>query len=445
MLYMNFQNMKAKHPMQIVTDIARAMQEVLTQRADELARETKFIKRQRKMTGSGFVQALVFGWLAEGEARLETLSQSCENVCVTITRQGLNQRFTPEAADFLKAVLYESLAQVIRANPINTELLSRFEGVYVLDSTVITLPVELKGIWDGCQGSALKLSVCWDLVSGELIEVELHNAKEHDQKSSLQCRSIPRNVIRLTDLGYFKLDVLQNIAENDGLWVTRYKLKTMLLDEHYKKLDLLALLCEAENDQIDVPVYLGATHQIPCRLIAQSVSDEQLKQRQQQLKRWESKHQDKASNLKWELLRWSIYITNATAQQLTTDEVIVMIRVRWQIELLFKLWKDVIDIDDWRTHNVWRILCEVYAKLIACIIQHWLMISGGIHSLEKSMTQAIPPIRHFAWGIAFIINYFPQLLGFLVQHIGNILATSCHIDFSSKSLPTHQRIKRHTA
>lgn len=57
--------MKAEHPMTIVMDIAKAMQEVLTKRADELARKTGFIKRQRNMTGSGFVQALVFGWLAE--------------------------------------------------------------------------------------------------------------------------------------------------------------------------------------------------------------------------------------------------------------------------------------------------------------------------------------------------------------------------------------------
>ena len=163
--------MKAAHPMTIVTDIAEAMQEVLTKRADELAHETGFIKRQRKMTGSGFVQALVFGWLAEGEVRVETLSQSCKNVSVNISRQGLHQRFSAEGATFLKAVLLESLAQVIRAKPVETELLRRFKAVYVLDSTIIPLPIELARIWAGCQGSALKLSVCWDLLSGELIEV----------------------------------------------------------------------------------------------------------------------------------------------------------------------------------------------------------------------------------------------------------------------------------
>ena len=436
--------MKAEHPMTIVTDIAKAMQEVLTERADELARETGFIKRQRNLTGSGFVQALVFGWLAEGTARLETLSQSCKNVSVDITRQGLHQRFTPEAAAFLECVLYESLSRVIQAHPVDSELLNRFDGVYVLDSTVIMLPVALEELWEGCQGSALKLSVCWDLLSGALIDVELHSASEHDQKSLIQGMAIPKNVIRLTDLGYFKLDILQAIHEDDGLWVTRYKLKTTVLDEMGEKLDLLEVLSQSKGQTLDRPVYLGANHQIPCRLIAQRVPPDKLKQRQQQLKQWEAKHQQTASDLKWALLAWSIYVTNATSEQLTTEEVVLMIRVRWQIELLFKLWKDVMDIDDWRTEHVWRILCEVYAKLIACIVQHWLMLSGDIHALDKSMVQATSPIQNWAWAIAYAINH-PQLLLPFVKHIGQILATSCHIDFSTSSLPTHQRIKQRTA
>ena len=57
-----FSTHESKHPMTSVTNIAQAMQEVLTDRADELARDTEFIKRQPNMTGSGFVQALVFGW-----------------------------------------------------------------------------------------------------------------------------------------------------------------------------------------------------------------------------------------------------------------------------------------------------------------------------------------------------------------------------------------------
>lgn len=426
--------------MPIVTDIANAMQEIFTKRADELARETGFIKRERNLSGSSFVQALVFGWLAESEARLETLSQSCQNVSVEITRQGLHQRFTPEACAFLESVLYESLAQLIQTKASKCALLDRFEGVYVLDSTVIVLPTELANIWEGCEGSALKISICWDLVSGALIAVELHPAKEHDQKSALQRMAIPKNVLRVTDLGYFNLDVLQDIANEGGLWATRYKCQTTLLDQTGEKIDLLKVLTQSKKKTIDLPIYLGANHQIPCRLIAQPIPKAKLKQRQQQLKQWESKHQKKASDMKWALLAWSIYITNATLEQLSSQEVSLIIRVRWQIELLFKLWKDVIDIDDWRTQHVWRILCEVYAKLIACVVQHWLMLSGNLHSLDKSMTQATSVIQNWAWAIAYALNH-RHLLAPFVKHIGKILAGSCHIDFSTSSLPTHQRIK----
>lgn len=50
-----------------------------------------------------------------------------------------------------------------------------------------------------------------------------------------------------------------------------------------------------------------------------------------------------------------------------------MMRVRWQIELLFKLWKNEGHIDSWRSEKPWRIPCELYAKLIAMVIQHWIL------------------------------------------------------------------------
>lgn len=441
MLSMNFDNMKAKHPMTIVMEIAEAMQAVFTERADELARETGFIKRQRNMTGSGFVQGLVFAWLAESDARLESLSQSVSNVSVDITRQGLHQRFTAEAAAFLEAVLYESIERVIAAQAIDTGLLGRFDGVYVIDSTIIILPAALESIWQGCEGSALKVSVCWDLVSGRLIEIHLHDAYEHDQNFAFLPANLSSNTIRLCDLGYFKLDVLEQEGQVGRLWVTRYKGGTSIGDLDGQKVDLLELLCQQEDEILDLSVKLGALHQIPCRFIAQRVPGDKLKQRQEQLRRWESRKQKQASPLRWALLAWSIYLTNATTEQLNASEVMLMARVRWQIELLFKLWKDVIDIDDWRSEHPWRILCEVYAKLIACIVQHWLMLAGGIHALDRSMTQATPVIQHWAWALAYALTDLLSLSRF-IAHIGKILAGTCRINTSASSLPTFQRIRQ---
>ncbi len=40
-----------------------------------------------------------------------------------------------------------------------------------------------------------------------------------------------------------------------------------------------------------------------------------------------------------ELLAWSLFVTNAPDELLTGKDVVVLYRARWQIELLFKLWK----------------------------------------------------------------------------------------------------------
>ena len=441
MLNMNSDRHESIPPMTIVTEIAKAMQVIFTDRADELARETNFIKRERKLKGRHFAQALVFGWMSEGDARLETLSQSVANVSVDITRQGLHQRFTPEAATFLKAVLYESIAQVIKANQVDTSLLKRFGGVYVMDSTILVLPDKLASIWEGCTGSVLKISVCWELLSGQLIAIHLHDAIEHDQQAPLQGMSLPENSIRLADLGYFKLDVLEKYDREQVLWVTRYKVGTKLYDQADHELDLLATLSTQADDILDMSVQVGAKHKLGCRLVAQRIPPQKLKQRQDQLRRWESRKQKQASALKWALLEWSIYLTNATNDQLTGEEVMLMARVRWQIELLFKLWKDVIDIDDWRSDHCWRILCEVYAKLIACIVQHWLMLVGGIHALDRSFTQASSVIQKWAWALAYSLTDHLQLTRY-IAHLGKIMATSCRISTSSSSLPTFQRIKQ---
>ena len=48
--------------MSILSRIASAMQDVLTEKADIIAKETQQIRRQRKVSGSNFIQTLVFGW-----------------------------------------------------------------------------------------------------------------------------------------------------------------------------------------------------------------------------------------------------------------------------------------------------------------------------------------------------------------------------------------------
>ncbi len=91
--------------MTIITQVAAAMQDVLTSIAQRLARETSFVQRESKMDGATFIQTLVCTYLADPDASLDELTQTAAALEVDITTSGLTQRFTPAAATVLQRVL----------------------------------------------------------------------------------------------------------------------------------------------------------------------------------------------------------------------------------------------------------------------------------------------------------------------------------------------------
>ena len=159
--------------------VSQAIQGVLTKSADKLARSTNFIKRQVKVKGSNFSQTLVFGWLSNPSATLEEVTQTGVAIGLEISPQALDQRFTKEAADFMQEVLNETASQVISADPVAIPILQRFNGVYIQDSSTITLPDSLSQVWSGCgEGvAALKMEVRWDLLAGTLDGPFLHDGR----------------------------------------------------------------------------------------------------------------------------------------------------------------------------------------------------------------------------------------------------------------------------
>jgi hypothetical protein len=122
--------------MNIIPQIAEAMQIVLTTAADIFGRLTGFVKRERKLTGSGFVQTVVFGWLGKPDASLEELTQTATSIGIEISPQGLDKRFNYEASECLKQTLDKAVGTLICDTPVAIPILQRFNGVYIQDSSI---------------------------------------------------------------------------------------------------------------------------------------------------------------------------------------------------------------------------------------------------------------------------------------------------------------------
>jgi hypothetical protein len=149
------------------------------------------------------------------------------------------------------------------------------------------------------------------------------------------------------------------------------------------------------------------------------------------------RRQQPVSQQRLRLASWTILVTNAPRGLLSLPEALVLCRSRWQIELLFKLWKEQGKIDEWRTTKPERILCEVYAKLTAMVIQHWLLLVSVWALPDRSLTKAAQGLRLLLPNLMMAFAGVGDLVG-VIEYISRTLGPACHITRRRKRPSNYQ-------
>lgn len=412
-----------------IPHVARVMQTILGPVAERAARATGFVQRASKLTGASFVQTLVFGWLAQPQARLSQLVQTAATLGVMITAQGLDDRFSAASADCLREVVEAAVQVVLAADPVAVPVLRRFTAVAVQDCTTIALPAALAAAWPGCGGStptagaaAMKVSVRLDLTTGQLSGPYVEAGRTNDHATTVATTPLPPGALRLADLGFFSLDDLAVQHAQGRFFLSRWPPGTAVATPDGQRQDLLTLLATATTAMIDHPVLLGARQRLPVRLLAVRVPQEVADQRRRRLRATARDQGRAVSAARLALCAWTVLITNVPPAQLTVQEALVLTRARWQIELLFKLWKQQHQVDEWRTANPWRILTEVYAKLLAVLVQHWIVLVGCWHLPDRSRIKAAQALQGHALHLAATFAGYDRLCQAL-EIVARCLAT----------------------
>lgn len=71
------------------------------------------------------------------------------------------------------------------------------------------------------------------------------------------------------------------------------------------------------------------------------------------------------------------------------------------------MWKQQALLDEWSSDKPWRILCEVYAKLLAMLIQHWVLLLACWEDPHRSLSSVAEVLR----------EHVPVLAHGLVRHL----------------------------
>jgi len=163
-------------------EIETHVQSLFHEKAEQWARSTGFVQRASKISGSAFAQALVFGFLNQPEASYTDLQQTMELQRVHVSPQAIEERMTPQAAALMGRLLEEMVAMVVSGQECHIPVLESFNGVYLQDGTVLTLPDEFAGLlaWLGCEtggeaGLRVQLRINWS--NGKLTGPWLQDAR----------------------------------------------------------------------------------------------------------------------------------------------------------------------------------------------------------------------------------------------------------------------------
>lgn len=390
--------------MSTLPQLADTLHSVLTSTATAAARSTGFIRRQRAFSAAQFVQTLVFGWLAHPQASYQDLSDTASSLGVAITPQGLAARLDRSAADCLFQVFQAAISHVICADPAAIPLLDRFSAVYIQDTTSISLPDALAQRWAGCGGShgrvaaALKAQVRLDLRTGQLDGPLLQDGCANDKRIAFASRPL-RDSIIVRDLGYFELADLAQASEEQRYWLTRLYPGTAVFTLDGQRHDVFELVAAQGTDVVELPIRLGVEQRLACRLLAVRVPEEVAAQRRERLKRQASKKGRPLSASSLAGCAWTLMVTNVAAELLMLNEAMVLMRARWQIELVFKLWKSEGQLDKSRRKRGEAVECEVYAKLLGMVIQHWLVLLSCWDVVERSLPKVARTLRRSVEGV----------------------------------------------
>jgi hypothetical protein len=317
-------------------------------------------------------------------------------------------------------------------------ILERFTSVTLIDSSTITLPDEMQREYRGCGGSygggasAMKLQTELDLRSGAVVHVEIEPGRSPDGASCRQRVRRGKGSLRIADLGYFNAAIFAEMDLEGEYFVSRLQFGTRILLPECGAIELLDWLPRQPGPFVDQPVLLGNKQQLRCRLIAWRVPEEHANRRRQKLRRESLSKYGKeptAGRLAW--CDWTILVTNVPVEMMTPQEAVVLYRARWQVELLFKRWKGQDLVAVLKGSTVVRQMVGVWSRLLAALVQHWLVIGSVWGDPTKSLSKACEALRNFVGRLAASIDKQGELDRALA-HASAAMAKTCRRNKRSK-------------
>lgn len=369
--------MTPKNPSQLTTILENL-------NVNNLAIETGFALRQaRKISAtslvSGFFQMMICGKfsLRLWATNLSHLTGSC------ISFQAIAKKLDYRQESFFHALFQKALLTKMQ-DSLNfkvNDMLRSFRRVILEDSTCFKLP---KGLFEFFPGPRLphgrmagaRLQLRIDLVRHNYESISIQNYCQNDASFAEDIlSSLHPDDLVIRDLGYWSLPVFKKIIQLKAFFLSRLKLNvTVICPLTLDRIDLVSFLRKKERlgiHQVDMPILLGDKHQIPVRLVAIKLNDEQTAKRRRMAKNQRHKNIPITPKNHY-LLSWNLFVTNVECNVWDVQSVSNVYNLRWHIEMIFKCWKSNFNFTTFFKHCYGR--NPVKPEIILLLILTWFVL-----------------------------------------------------------------------
>ena len=417
--------------MSIVRRVAAALKQLFGPLTQQAARVTGVVQRQRKFTPNSLAQTFVLGFLQDPRANDQKLAQVAAQSGAAVSPQAIDQRQTTKLAAFLEDLFRRAVRIVVGSDRLLAPILQRFADVTILDSTVIGLPDSQHARFPSCGGrgdcgrAALRLQTELDLRSGAITHVELESGRSADSATTRQHVARAKGSLRITDLGYFCTAVFAAFVRDGAHFLSRLQFGTGLRLPDGTAVDVLSWLAQQDGRCVDRSMLLGLKERLACRVIAWRLPEEQRNRRRQRLceefrRKWG--REPSAARLAW--CDWTILVTSVPVEALSASEAAVLYRARWQVELLFKRWKSRGRIAESDGSCDVRQLIRAWSRLLAVLVEHWLMVGSAWGDARISAWKACTALRGLVSRVVAALDRLNELERVL-EDLSRVIARTC--------------------
>lgn len=361
----------------------------------EVAREVHFIERESKMKAYIFLDMLISQVFDKSQISLNDHSVELRlRHGIEITKQGIDDNFTAESTEFVRLLVEQQLQeQLYKVAPL--ESLKNFTSVKIKDSTRFQVPENLKDQYPGYGGAASEagahIQLEFDLLSGKIADLHVTHALQQDSIDALETLEMiePGSLI-LRDLGYFNMDVLDQIDQKGAYFISRLRPKVKIYEyqeDSYQPIDIQKIHRQMKHSKLayqELSVYIGEEKKLPVRLIIELMPEQIVNKRLAKANVEAKKKKCQVSELYKAYASLNLFISNVSSQWLTTPQIHSMYRLRWQIELRFKIWKSYYHIHANKKMKLHRFETYLYASLLFILV-NW-EIAINLSTIIKEQT-----------------------------------------------------------